>query len=160
NLSSTTVTGSGTAFTSQLNCNGTRYLGFLSVHKLYKVVSCADDTHLTITPEFGSQGEDANISGSTANAADKAWLCRNTTSVYCGGPDGNRDLSRLMPGITGWLYNATGTARYKAWGDNWFSNAFGGPANGPGGLAACGGPGCDGQETDWMGALPSCLLGN
>jgi hypothetical protein len=63
-----------------------------------------------------------------------------------------------MPGMTGWLYRTTGLAKYKAWGDNWFSNAFGGPGNGPGGSDACIGTGCDGAATDFEVALPYCVL--
>jgi len=161
NLSSTAVVGVGSSATTQLNCDGSRYIGFLKTLTMYRVTACPDNTHFTISPPFGFWGEVSNLSASTATGANRGFPCKNSSGALCGdGPDGDRNLSRLMPGITGWLYNVTGTARYKAWGDNWFANAFGGPADGPGGIAPCGGPGCDGHETDWIGALPSCLLGN
>jgi hypothetical protein len=168
NVGSTSVTGVGTSFTSVFGSTGAKYIGFDSTRTIYKVINSANDTHLTITPAFGSQGEVSNLSGDNYAGASQASTACSSTAAFCwdGGiwppfpPNGDRNLVRLMPGITGWLYNATGTARYKAWGDNWFSTAYGGPADGPGGLAACGGPRCDGQETDWIGALPSCALGN
>jgi len=45
---------------------------------------------------------------------------------------------------------------YCVKGDQWFGASFGGPADGPGGLAPCAGPYCANTQTDWAGALPDC----
>lgn len=160
-LSSASVVGVGSSALSQLSCNGTRYIAFLNSLTVYRVASCLDNTHFTLTSAFGTQGEVANLVASTALGANIATSACPSTAAHCwdvAPPAGDRNLTRLMSGMTGWLYYHTGNLAYRIWGDAWFSNAFGGPAAGPGQGGACGGPGCDGVETDWKGALPSCAI--
>jgi hypothetical protein len=177
NLGSTLVTGVGTSFTTAFTCNSQDYIGFNTTRSVYLVTSCADNTHLTISPVFGNQGEVGNISGSTIDEAPQnltgpgANACGTSLATFCewGGagiaaPD--RNLTRLMPGMTAWLYNQTGDSQYLIWADEWFSAAFGGPASGLGSdtringpLVApsqCAGPACDGYVIDWIGSLRDC----
>lgn len=161
-LTSNAVTGVGTAFTTDFGaCRGARYVMF-STNTVYRVVDCADATHMTIYPAFGYWGEVANLVAGTAVRTDRAYTCKNftgTVGVLCGDvDDGSRDLSRLVPSLYGWLYWHSGDVWWLVPGDAFFINSFGGPANGPGGLLACNGTGCDGYETDWKGAAPSCSI--
>jgi hypothetical protein len=171
NSGSTSVVGSGTSFLTAFTCNGKDYIGFNTPRTGYLVTACADNTHLTIDTAYGTQGESGNLTGSTIDEAPQAYSgsqCGTSLSPYCewGGPGmtaPDRNLTRLMPGMTAWLYNQTGDPQYLAWADEWFSAAFGGPASGPNSATnigsyspSCGGPGCDGYIGDYVASLPDC----
>lgn len=165
-LGSTAVVGIGTSFVSNFGSSGTKYIGFSSTQTIYKVVASADPTHATISPAFGSYGELANISGGGYAGVPKASTSCASQAKYCWDngywpsfpPNGDRNLSRLMVGVVSWLYSTTGLPIYRVWGDQWFSNAFGGPDAGPGQAGPHTGPGSDGIETDWVAAVPSCAI--
>lgn len=157
-LGSTTVTGNGTTFTTDFTA-GSSWIGFFGPQTGYQVTSISDDTHLTIATAYGSQGESGNLAGAGFASAPSSFTnCGGGAALYCNTgattgpnapPDALRDLTRFPPAMTGWLYMRTHDAQYLAWGDEWFSAAFGGPADGPNGSLPCGGPACDGLQTDW-----------
>jgi hypothetical protein len=148
-LGSTLVTGVGTSFTSAFTCNGLSYIGINTNLSIYKVASCADNTHLTITPAYGSQGEPTGVSGSAFSTAGQSMAPCNSLATWCHAPSGDQNLPRFMPGATGWEYLKSGNPQYTAWGDEWFAETFGGPADGPSGVLPCGGPACSGLQSDW-----------
>ena len=155
---STMVTGAGTTFTTDFTA-GTSWIGFFGPQTGYLVTAIADDTHLTMATPYGSQAESGNLSGAGFAAAPSSFTnCGGGTANYCNTgytsgslapPNGDRNLTRFPPGLTGWAYLRTGNPKYLSWGDEWFSAAFGGPADGPNGVLPCGGPACDGLQTDW-----------
>lgn len=165
NVGSTTLSGSGTNF--QTVTSGTGFVGIANAgpNSIYKVVSCASQTSCTITPPFGTFGETTSVSGNP-------WYWAPPGNTNCGGSlattclaPGSRDLDRLAVGSTAWLYNQTGNSTFKAWADEWYAAAFGGPDAGPNSAARigsfdtaqpCGGPGCDGFITEVIAALPNC----
>lgn len=164
-LGSPNVVGIGTAFLTNFGSTGTKYIGFLTARRVYRVLSSSDNTHMIISPAFGSQGEVADSSGETYTYQNKSSTGCASTAIYCNDlgifppfpPNGDRNLTRLMSGIFGWQYSRTGITARKTEGDLWFSNAFGGPAAGPGQPGLCGGPNCDGVEIDTSNSLPGCF---
>jgi len=153
---STTVTGVGTNFpTAFAPCDGSTYIGFDQGRTIYQVTGCGP-TSLIIAQSYGSQREVSDVSASAYAEVPKSYTtCGGGTATYCnaygGGtpPNGDRNLTRFPPGMTGWMYLRSGDPKYLAWGDEWFSAAFGGPADGPSGVLPCAGPACDGIQTDW-----------
>jgi hypothetical protein len=174
NLGSTTVVGVGTTFTASYACNGTDFIGFnaSTSNSVYRVVGCTDNTHLTITPPFGSYGSpmtepanitDANISRTPPAASN----CGTSLSSYCFVGSGDLNLVRLVPGEIAWVYNTTGIPVYRTYADDFFSAAFGGPASGPNSGTPIGaivpnpsGPNALGYIGDNVTALPDCSAPN
>lgn len=180
-LNSTSVVGGGgTTFTTTFSpCNGSTWIGInLSGQSwTHKVTACADDTHLTIATAWGTQCttayngqvcaasdavsqqyyETANSSTTCNNSASNCWDNLGTTGGLLNG-DRNNDRDAIW--IMGWLFKTTHNIIYKQRGDELFSASYGGPAAGPGANCAspgpCGGPACDGVETDYIQALHGC----
>jgi hypothetical protein len=174
-LSSSTVTGKGTQFLQTFACNSTDFIGIedgIGNTWTYPVVSCSDDLHLTIAMPWGSQtmttdsvnqgiGSYAVTFGVNAQQyyeTPPAFTdCRNS-ATRCWPSTGDRNNDRDLIWIQGWLYNVTHDTRYLNRGDELFSASYGGPAGGPGTTGACGGPACDGFETDYMAGIHACAI--
>ncbi len=182
-LNSTTVSGSGTNFKTTFACNGTDFIGIYdqSHHETWthKVLSCASDTSLTIEGQVGSQCINRSTGNicATSNLSNTSYYkspaartaCGNSAS-YCVGTElsyetyvngvlkADRNINRDLIWIFGWLYKTTAEAKWRTYGDEMFSASFGGPALGPGSTGPCGGPGCDGTETDYTLALHPCAV--
>lgn len=148
----TTITGSGTSFTSRFLCNGGDYIGFDSIRVVYKVLSCSDDTHMVIDTPLPSA-----VSGSTFKRSPQmSSSCAPSAALYCEG-SGDRALINTTTGAFGHYYEITGDATYLAYGNELFSAAYGGAADGPGGDDPPGGPGADGTVAqNYIDALPPC----
>jgi hypothetical protein len=176
-LGSNSVVGSSTSFTTAFSCNGTDYIGINAAKSstVYRVVSCADDTHLTITPSYGSYGapltETSNAEGATMSRSLSASSnCADSLSSYCftGAGTGDLNLDRLVPGDIAWLYKTTGNSIYRTYADEFFSAAFGGPASGPTSQYRIGqtyagrgsGPNALGYIGDSIIGLPDCAAPN
>jgi hypothetical protein len=162
NRNATEVSGSGTNFNTLLACNGTDYIAFDNSRTVYLVKSCSGPSSLTLVQSFGSQNESSDVTGSTWQKVPPsptncgASLASACFTGFVDPPAGDRNLTRTLPATTGWMYYVTGDETYRAWGDEWFSASFGGPAGGPGTNTPCGGPACDGLVTDYAGALANC----
>lgn len=169
-LSSTTVVGTGTNFTGQTGCNSTKYIAFtdpLVYHytSVYKVSGCADTTHATITPAFGTYGEPSSVTVATYLVADQSTSNCASLATYCDTtdqtpPKGDPNSIRDYAGALGWTWVYSGDVKYKAWGDEIFARTYRGPADGPYGTMAPSGPGglaYGGSTTDETGT--ACGLG-
>ncbi|MBV8831194.1 MAG: hypothetical protein JO108_18425, partial [Acidobacteriaceae bacterium] len=149
------VTGNGSNFTQQFQCNGNDYIAIGSVGELHQVVSCQSPTSLTIADPIGKGF--AN-SGYQISPVDTTTNCQPSKSSVCFG-GGSLDDATVLPAVYGWYYNVTGNAQFKVWGDDWFSGAYGGAAGGPGTFGPPAGPGANGNTTSsygYISALPTC----
>jgi hypothetical protein len=171
---STTVTGSGTSFLTDFNCDNTDYIG-ISYYEggfdgtiTVKVASCASNTQLTLAAPLSSQcyyyyngSTFPEVCGGAAasgkiyrRAEQNTTTCTGTVASYCFSPDKNS--ARDLPWIFGWMYNKTGDSTYITQGDVLFATAAGGPGDGAGGSEACSGPNCWSTNTDWIASLHGC----
>lgn len=145
----------------------------------YEVASIADDHTMTLTSNYSDGG--GGLAGPSANAVNYNYVESDPSNTNCNGvashchtdtgtgnnPDGSLKGSREYSVETiwgyGWLYKTTGNAIWKTRGDEVFSATYGGPANGPGynypgSAGACGGPGCDGYEGEFVFTLKACAV--
>ncbi len=174
-LSSTAVTGVGTNWNTAGYCDGTHFIGFFTPRTVYKIASCSDNTHATLTVAFGLYGEVSNVSADQFGIAPAASTSCNSSATQCFTGTGDRNLTRTNCGGIGWLYSITLNATYKGWADECYSASLGGPTAGLNNLVNLGsfvlpaaGPSADGLVTDTVmsarncndpGAPPSCLFG-
>jgi hypothetical protein len=163
NLTSTSVTGSGTNWNTAGYCDGTHFIGIQTPQTVYKIASCADNTHLTLSVAFGLYGEMSNVSGSGYGIAPAASTGCHSSATYCFGATGDRNLTRPICGELGWLYAMTLNPTYKGWTDECISATLGGPTAGLTSAATigvatlpCSGPACDGLVNDTIAAAPNC----
>jgi hypothetical protein len=127
---------------------------------------------LTLAMPWGSQtlttdsvarglGIYASISGANGQpyyqTSRSFTSCRNAATA-CWPSTGDRNNNRDLIWIHGWLYSVTHDIKYVTRGDEFFSASYGGPAGGPGTTGSCGGPACDGVETDYMAAIHACAV--
>ncbi len=175
NLSSTSVLGVGTNWNTAGYCDGTHFIGFYTPRTVYKISSCTDNTHATLSVAFGLYGEVSNVSGDQFGIAPAASTSCNSSATQCFTGTGDRNLTRTNCGGIGWLYSVTLNATYKGWADECYSASLGGPTAGLNNLVNLGsfvlpaaGPSADGLVTDTVmsarncndpGAPPSCLFG-
>lgn len=162
-LSSTAVTGSGTGWVTAGYCDGTHFIGFIDSTTIYKIASCSDNTHMTLTVAFGLYGEMSGISGGTYRIAPSSFTGCSSSAIYCFGQNGDRNLTRTTCGGFAWLYSMTLNLTYKGWSDECVSASLGGPtaglttaANLGGVTLPCSGVGCDGLVTDTVASAASC----
>jgi hypothetical protein len=134
-----------------------------SPRQVYKVASCADNTHCTLTVNYGLFGEMANVSGANYSIAPPAQTNCHSSATFCGSDPNDRNLNRTQCGGMGWLYAQTLNPTFLAWADECASATLGGPTAGPTnadniGVATlpCSGPGCDGVVTDTGVAMNNC----
>lgn len=164
-LGSTALVGVGTNFTSTLAAYP--FIGIRSPNDprtVYKRVSCADDTHCTLSAAFNTLGETSNVSGSAYDLAPAASTACNSSASYCFGNTGDRNLTRTECGGMAWLYAQTLNSTYRDWADECTSATLGGPTAGPTSASnidaanlPCSGPACDGYVNDTAVAVPSCI---
>lgn len=168
---STAITGSGTNWLTAGYCGGTYYIGIVTPYPsprgVYKIASCADNTHATLNVAFGLFGETADPSGAVwVPAPSASTSCGTSLAAYCytGAASADRNLNRTMCGGTAWLYGQTLNPTYKVWADECLSSVFGGPTAGLTTavnlgifVTPCSGPGCDGYITDTVVSAPSCI---
>lgn len=161
------ITGSGTSFNTatvtdddgvtRSVCDGNHYIALDSILIVAQIASCQSATQLTVsTPLTGSA-----FSGGTyflTQNSISAPAC-NSQAPTCGLWD--QDEARIMPAGFGWWagnfggVNANGVS-YLSQADEWFSAAFGGPSDGPGGMSTDFGPNGNGYQSDWTSNLYSC----
>jgi hypothetical protein len=106
------------------------------------------------------------VAGSLYSVAPAAYSC-NSSSTYCFGPTGDRNLTRTVCGGVGWLYAQTLSATYKAWTDECLSATLGGPTAGLTNAVnidtitlPCSGPACDGFVNDIVASAANCGAGS
>lgn len=165
NRGSTSLLGaSGTNWNSAGYCDGTHFIGFSQAGKVYKIASCTDNTHATLSVAFGLYGESIDMISSAYGIAPAASGICHSSATWCYTGSGDRNLTRTICGGIGWLYAHTGNPTYRAWSDECISATLGGPTAGPTGFDTigsmtlpCSGPACDGYVGDTGEALPSCL---
>ncbi len=162
-LTSTNITGVGTGWQTSGYCDGTHFIGFYTPRTVYKIASCADNTHATLSIAFGLYGEMSNVSGDQFGIAPAASSACHSSATYCYTGTGDRNLTRTNCGGIGWLYNKTLNTTYKGWGDECYSATLGGPTAGLNNLAnlgsitlPCAGPACDGLVTDVVASAANC----
>lgn len=165
NLTSTSLSGSGTNWNSAGYCDGTHFIGFNSTRTIYKIGSCASDTAATLTVAYGLYGEMSNLSASPIAVAPSATSMCHSSATWCYDGVGDRNLTRTVCGGMGWLYNQTLNSTYLAWTNECLSGQFGGPTSGLTSAAnigsftlPCSGPACDGLVPDTWAAAPNCNL--
>lgn len=146
------IVGVGTSFDTRYSCNGGDYIGINSLRIVYKVLSCSDATHLTIDANLPS-----TVSGSTFQRSPQMpSACSPSSALYCEG-SGDRALINTTTGAFGHYYNITGDSTYLTYGNELFSAAYGGAADGPGGSEPPGGPSADGTiAQNYIDALNPC----
>lgn len=163
-LSSTSVLGVGTGWSTAGYCDGTHFIGIRDPLKVYKIASCTDNTHATLTTPFGLYGEVSNVSGSAYGIAPAASAsCGGSLASYCNSGIGDRNLNRTTCGGMGWLYSVTLNQAYKTITEECLSASLGGPTAGLTGAATigsnalpCSGAACDGLVTDTVAAAANC----
>jgi hypothetical protein len=162
-LTSTACVGVGTNWKTAGYCDGTHFIGFNTVRNVYKISSCADDTHLVLTAAYGLYSESGNLSASPIAFAPAAFTGCHSSATYCFGAGGDRNLTRTTCGAMGWLYSVTQNVTYKFWVDECISATLGGPTAGltsaasiPSFVLPCSGPACDGYVADTFTAAPPC----
>ncbi len=163
-LSSTSLVGVGTNWNTAGYCDGTHFIGFFTPRTVYKIASCADNTHATLSVAFGLYGEVSNVSGDQFGIAPAASSsCGTSLATYCFDGTGDRNLTRTNCGGIGWLYSVTLTTTYKTWADECYSASLGGPTAGLTSAAnlnsitlPCSGPACDGLVTDTVSSAENC----
>lgn len=161
---STTVTGTGSHFTTQiLACDGTGWIGLWSVgtpadRKIYRVSSCTDTSLTLATPYAGATTNPVDYWSSALSAPSS---CAPSLSPTCESVSGATGLtiSQDSASVMAWMYQQTGTTSWKTRADYFGANMFGGPAGGPGTTGACGGTGCTtriGTLGNFYYGLPPC----
>jgi hypothetical protein len=138
---STQVVGTGTKFTVLFApCDGSTFIGIVgnqnqyTDRRVYQVISCADDQHLTINLGYAGPTESGLNVFSRARAAHQD--CGPLSlSRHCE-PDqyDGRNLSADTGASAAWLYTQTGSASWKARAQYYANKTFGGAASGSGGL--------------------------
>jgi hypothetical protein len=163
NLGSTSLLGVGTNWSTAGFCDGTHFIGLFAPRTVYKIASCSDNTHATLSIAFGLYGEGSNVSGDQFGIAPAASGVCNSSATWCYTGTGDRNLTRTNCGGIGWLYAQTLNATYKSWGDECYSATLGGPTAGLNNLAnlgaitlPCSGPSCDGLVTDVVASAENC----
>jgi len=162
-LSSTALVGVGTTWQTDGVCDGTHFIGIQTPRKVYKIASCADNTHATLSVAFGIYGEGGAVSASPIATAPAASALCNSSAAFCYTGSGDRNLTRTTCGGFAWLYAQTHNATYKAWTDECVSASLGGPTAGLTSAAnigsfvlPCSGAACDGFVADTVTAAASC----
>ena len=161
-LGNSDVIGSGgTKFlTTFAPCNGTTYIGITGnsypENDVYQVVSCADDSHLTI----GKIYDHSSVSMtqySKSNAADTS--CTPSLAGTCE-PDeySGRNLSFDAAASAAWMYAQTADSTWKDRVEYYMGKEFGGAAGGAGSLGMPVGPYADGGTGNFGDILPSCNI--
>lgn len=166
NLTSTSVLGVGTNWNTAGFCDGTHFIGIAGPNDprtVYKIASCADNTHATLSVAFGLYGETLNVSAQQYGIAPAAFTSCHSSATYCFGSAGDRNLTRTVCDDTGWLYAKTFNLTYKNWTDECLSAQLGGPtagltsaANEGASTLPCSGAACDGLVTDTWEAAKNC----
>ncbi len=150
-LGSAAVVGSGTSFLSVFNCNGTDFIGAEDPtfgDRTHRVASCADNTHLTLSTNWGTQCSIpytltpscavAGYSGMRFHRSPRTSTTCGNMASWCthGGVTADSEYrvfnAETMAFPFGWLYHTTGNAQWKTYGDEIFSSLYGGPQQGPG----------------------------
>ncbi len=162
-LSATAMVGVGTNWNTAGYCDGTHFIGFYSSRTVYKIASCTDNTHATLSIAFGLYGEGSNVSGDQFGIAPAASGTCHSSATWCYTGTGDRNLTRTNCGGIGWLFNKTLNATYKSWGDECYSATLGGPTAGLNNLTnlgtfvlPCSGPACDGYIGDVIMSARNC----
>lgn len=163
-LTSTTIVGVGTNWNTAGYCDGTHFIGIYSSRTVYKIASCSDNTHATLSIAFGLYGEVSNVSGDQFGIAPAASTsCGTSLATQCYTGTGDRNLTRTNCGGISWLYAQTLNSTYKSWGDECYSATLGGPTAGLNNFAnlntitlPCSGPSCDGLVTDVVASAENC----
>lgn len=160
-LGSTALVGVGASFLS--TCTSDPFIGFNTTRQIYKLASCADDTHATLTVNYGLYGESSNLSASTIALAPAAFSGCHSSATWCFGSAGDRNLTRTYCGDIGWLYGQTLNSTYLGWTNECLSAQLGGPTAGLTSAAnitsfvlPCTGAACDGYVSDAFTGAANC----
>ena len=140
---SSEVVGDGTKFRVLFApCDGTTYIGIVGKknqggdRRVYQVLDCADDTHLTINlPYAGPTESGLSVFSRARRARENCGPL--SISTYCE-PDryNGRNLSADVAASAAWLYAKTKDPRWSARAHYYANKTFGGPAGGSGALGA------------------------
>lgn len=162
-VSSTAIVGVATNWNTAGYCDGTHFIGFFTPRTVYKIASCSDNTHATLSVAFGLYGEVSNVSGDQFGIAPAASTSCNSSATYCYTGSGDRNLTRTNCGGIGWLYAQTLNTTYLGWLNECYSATLGGPTAGLTSAAnlgsvtlPCSGPACDGLVTDVVASAANC----
>jgi hypothetical protein len=177
---STTVTGSGTNFTTIFwkvpgavravapTVSGNRvnlpteYIGIPAgngCNLVFKVVSVVSDTQLTLAEPWP-----ARCKAQTGVTSGAGWVATwegdkkcSSKAAYCeGGPLGDRNLTHDIHAAYAWTWKTTGIAKYRDWAIASLAADYGGPAGGPGTHGKGSGPLADGSNGNFADPLPVC----
>jgi len=133
------VVGNGTKFTVLFApCNGKTYIGIVGNknqgvdRRVYQVMDCADDTHLTLNlPYAGPTESGVNIFSRARRAQENCGPL--SISSYCE-PDryNGRNLSADVAASAAWLYLKTSNPLWRSRATYYANKTFGGAAGGSG----------------------------
>jgi hypothetical protein len=177
---STTVTGSGTNFTTIFwkvpgavhgvapTISGdpvkkpTEYIGIPgsdNCHLVFKVVAVVSDTQLTMAEPWplrckAQSGVTSGVGWVATWEGDKKCFSK---AEYCEfGPSGDRNLTHDIHAAYAWTWKTTGIAKYRDWAIASLAADYGGPARGPGEMGRGAGPLADGSTGNFADPLPTC----
>ncbi len=177
---STTVTGSGTNFTTvfwkvpgavrgvaptisgQPVFKRTEYIGIPGsddCHLVFKVVAVVSDTQLTLAEPWpprckAQSGVTSSVGWVATWESDQKCFSK---ADYCeGGPAGDPNLTHDIHAAYAWTWKTTGIAKYRDWAIASLAVDYGGPAGGPGERGRGAGPLADGSTGNFADPLPAC----
>ena len=137
---SAVVVGTGTTFTQLFApCNGKTYLGIMGNlnpevdRRVYQVIACADDTHLTLNrPYAGPTEQGVSFFGRAMQAETN---CRPSRASFCEpDPYSGRNLTADIAASAAWLYARTGDQVWRRRAEYYGNKTFGGAAGGAGSI--------------------------
>jgi len=158
----------GTNLIRDYACDGTDFIGFEDTFGTTwtgRLNSCGSISTGTLdvpwagveqtTYAYNGIRQPSQYTSISIRRSAESGTCYNPAAEWCvifGNRLGNWDSIWIM----GWLYNQTGAAKWKTYGDELFSASYGGPADGVGGTDPCAGPDCDDYEAGYGSGLIGC----
>jgi hypothetical protein len=139
---------------------GVKFIALRDTKTIYQISSCADDTHCTMTTNYGSQGEVGNLNASSGQVYETpaaSGTCTGSSALHCEDGVASPNLARFFAGTNGWAYRNTGDVQYKTFGAKAFNVSTGSPDTGSGGPGGCSGGftgiSCTTLVTDWVAVM-------
>jgi hypothetical protein len=162
---SAVVTGSGTGFVNLFApCDGTTFLAIrgnlqppYTDNAVYQVISCADNTHLTLSRTYAGTTQAAITDYSRSNKSSSN--CAPSIASECEtDASSGRNLAHDYPVSLSWNLVNNGPLLWKTRVEYGLGKLYGGPAGGPGTLGAPAGPQADGTTSNFDGPMFACVL--
>lgn len=156
----TTVTGSGTSFTTFFTA-GTHFIGIIgSTRQSIRISTVVSNTELTLESAYTGPTQ-SGLSYNRTVIADTGASCAPSIATHCEpDPYSGRNLSSEAAGAPGWSYGYFKTTSRKNELEYFLGKTYGGPGGGAGSGTAAVGPQSDGGTGNLGDALPACTGNN